>query len=206
MKFCLHGPRHGGPHGRLGPCPGRHSHHHGGGESDSEFFTRHRRFSADDLQWLLLVLLERKPAHGYELIKAVGQLSNGYYTPSPGVVYPALTYLEETGLVDGASEGNRKCYQLAEAGRTRLSTEREQADFVLARLTHMGRKLDAIRRTMAGDTADGEDGWLPEYVDARHALKHALIRTAGAGAASQRRIAAILQRAVQEINQEGDAT
>lgn len=204
MTFSPYGPRHDGPHGRLRPCPG-HRRHHGGDAPDSEFFTRHRRFSADDLQWLLLVLLERKPAHGYELIKAVGQLSNGYYTPSPGVVYPALTYLEETGLVEGSSDGHRKCYQLAQAGRHRLSGQREQADFVLARLTHMGRKLDAIRRTMAGETADGEDGWLPEYVDARRALKHALIRTAGADAEAQRRIAAILQRAVQEIDREGGA-
>ena len=53
--------------------------------------------SAEDLQLMLLGLLEQNPSHGYELIKALGTLSNGFYTPSPGMVYPALTYLEELG-------------------------------------------------------------------------------------------------------------
>src|SRR4051812_28966729 len=67
------GHQHGGPWGfREGGMPGG------------------RRLSAADLQLLLLALLEQRPAHGYELIRDLEERSGGFYTPSPGVIYPAL--------------------------------------------------------------------------------------------------------------------
>lgn len=72
------GPSDGfGPGGPDGP-----------GGFDNEGWRRGRKFSADDLQLLLLSLLEEKPSHGYELIKALETRTNGFYKPSPGVVYP----------------------------------------------------------------------------------------------------------------------
>lgn len=175
-----------------------------GGFDGGEGFPRGRKFSSDDLQVLLLALIDEKPSHGYELIKALETRSNGYYTPSPGMVYPALTYLEELGYVTVELEGNRKRYALAEAGREHLAANREHVDLMLAKLRHIARRMDSVRRAMAGENpldAD-EGGWIPELIQARHAIKSALYRRDVIPVAEQRRIAAILRRAAQEIDGE----
>jgi DNA-binding PadR family transcriptional regulator len=203
--FSLHafwqavGRRHGGRGGhRHGPGPGFPGGFGGFGEDG---LTRGRKFSSDDLQLLLLALLEDQPSHGYELIKALQARSNGFYSPSPGMVYPALTYLEELGYVDVEAEGNRKRYALAAPGREHLEANRDRVELMLAKLSHIARKMDSVRRAFAGEPqADvDEGGWVPELIRARHALKHALVRRDGVSAAEQRRIAAILERATREI-------
>src|SRR3984885_5061020 len=67
-----------------------------------------KMLASGDLQLIILALLSEKPRHGYEIIKQVGEHSSGAYTPSPGVVYPALTYLEEMGYAASESEGTKK--------------------------------------------------------------------------------------------------
>jgi DNA-binding PadR family transcriptional regulator len=150
-------------------------------------------------------MIDAQPSHGYELIKALETRSNGFYTPSPGMVYPALTYLEELGYVTVQLEGNRKRYELADAGREYLAANRERVELMLAKLTHIARKMDSVRRAFAGEEpADiSEGGWLPELNEARRTLKHALLRRDNAPADEQRRIAAILMRAAREIEGEG---
>lgn len=192
----------------------RHHDHRGGGRGgrfqgghghgDGDDFPRGRKYSSDDLQLLLLSLIDAQPSHGYELIKVLATRSNGFYTPSPGMVYPALTYLEELGYVTVQVEGNRKRYELAEAGRAYLTANRERVELMLAKLTHIARKMDSVRRAFAGEApADiSEGGWLPELNAARGALKHALLRHDDAPASEQRRIAAILMRATAEIEGE----
>lgn len=171
------------------------------GGFDGEGFPRGRKFSSDDLQLLLLALLEDKPSHGYELIKALDTRSNGFYSPSPGMVYPALTYLEELGYVTVELEGNRKRYAPAEPGQAHLAANRERVDMMLAKLTHIARKMDSVRRAMAGEGPAelDEGGWVPELTHARRAIKTALFRREVMSADEQRRIAAILQRATREI-------
>ncbi|MCM3109172.1 PadR family transcriptional regulator, partial [Bacillus velezensis] len=139
-----------------------------------------------------------QPSHGYELIKALDTRSNGFYSPSPGMVYPALTYLEEVGFVASQAEGNRKRYALTDAGRAHLDAQRERVDTLFARLTHLARKMEFMRRAFAGESAGNEAqdesqaGWLPEFVEARLALKRALLHKSAADADEQRRIAAIM--------------
>ncbi|MEZ0606632.1 PadR family transcriptional regulator [Paraburkholderia sp. IW21] len=212
--------RHG--HGRfslhaLWHAIGRH-HEHGGGGRGGRFggggpggfggdgFPGGRKFTSDDLQLLLLSMIEAQPSHGYELIKALETRSNGFYSPSPGMVYPALTYLEELGYVTVQLEGNRKRYELSEAGREYLASNRDRVELMLAKLTHFARKMDSVRRAFAGEEpADiSEGGWLPELTEARRALKHALLRRDDVPAAEQRRIAEILMRATKEIEGEGN--
>src|SRR5438552_2370681 len=87
-------------------CMGRHRRGPGFGAFAAAFgegmggrgFVAGRKLAAGDLQLLILALLERNPRHGYEIIKALGEYSGGFYAPSPGMVYPALTYLEELGF------------------------------------------------------------------------------------------------------------
>lgn len=176
-----------------------------GGRGD-DGMPRGRKFTSDDLQLLLLAFLAEAPRHGYELIKALEVRSNGFYSPSPGMVYPALTYLEELGYATVEVEGNRKRYALAESGRNYLATNRERVDLMLAKLSHFARKMDSVRRAFAGESADesadangDSNAWLPEFIQARRALKHALLMRTDAPASEQRRIAAILARATAEI-------
>jgi len=174
--------------------------------ADSRGWARGRKFSSEDLQLMLLGLLEENPSHGYELIKALDARSSGFYVPSPGMVYPALAYLEDMGYASVAAEGSKKRYRLTEPGRAHLEARRERLAQLFGTLTHVSRKMIWMRRAWAGEPpvldADGIDhatGWLPELVQARLALKEALLRADGAGAQEQRRLAAILVRAASEI-------
>lgn len=188
---------------------GRHQPGHGGsgmgghGSFDGEGgLPRGRKFSSDDLQLLVLALLAEQPRHGYEIIKALEARSNGFYCPSPGMVYPALTYLEEIAYATVEANGNRKLYHIAAAGSEHLASNRERVELMLAKLTHIGRKMDLVRRAYAGEASEGAEertGWVPEFIQSRRALKHALLLRTDAPADEQRRIAAILARATAEI-------
>jgi DNA-binding PadR family transcriptional regulator len=157
-----------------------------------------RKLSSADLQLVVLALLEKQPAHGYELIRAIEERSSGFYVPSPGVIYPALTYLEEIGQAAVEQDGNRKLYHLTDEGRRHLETNRPAADAMLATLGRIGGRMEQVREAFAGlDALD------PKAADdlhrARHALKHALFNTRGCTPDEARRIAAILDRATAEI-------
>ncbi|HEX7642075.1 MAG TPA: PadR family transcriptional regulator [Burkholderiaceae bacterium] len=172
-----------------------------GGDGDGEEFRRGRKLSSMDLQLLLLAMLADKPAHGYELIKAIESLSKGFYAPSPGMVYPALTYLEELGHLLVAQEGNRKSYSLSHTGREHLAQNKERVEAMLSRLAHIGAKMESVRRAYSGEagTDFGEGGWLPELIDAKRKLKHALFEHDDMSPAEQKRIAQILLQAAKSI-------
>lgn len=77
-----------------------------------------RGFAHGRLRFVLLQLIGDKPSHGYELIKAIEDKTNGAYTPSPGVVYPTLTLLEELGHVTvEQDDSNRKLYTITAVGK-----------------------------------------------------------------------------------------
>ncbi|MBM2884032.1 PadR family transcriptional regulator, partial [Chromobacterium phragmitis] len=108
---------------------------------------------------------------------------------------------EELGQVTVAASGNRKCYSIAQPGQNRLAEQKEHVELMLAKLRHIGRKMELARRAYAGEEIgeDGAAGWTKEMIEARRALKHALLLRDHADAEEQRRIAAILQRATAEI-------
>ena len=87
------------------------------------------------LRLVLLRLIAEKPRQGYELIKAIEEQVRGAYSPSPGVVYPTLTLLEEMGWVSvSATDGARKLHTITDAGREFLYSQRDEADAHWARL------------------------------------------------------------------------
>jgi DNA-binding PadR family transcriptional regulator len=193
--------RHPGGHGfgRSGRGPfggfGR-----GGGD-----FRTGRKFNAPDLQLIILAMLAEKPSHGYELIKALEERSNGFYTPSPGVIYPALTYLEEIGHATFASEGNKKLYQITETGRNYLAENREAVDSMLKELERIGSRMDRLRQAFQeSDFPQDDEGFdgrgSREVHAARRVLKMALHEKHGASGDEAKRIAAILRRAAAEIS------
>ncbi|GBQ81204.1 putative transcriptional regulator [Gluconacetobacter johannae DSM 13595] len=166
---------------------------YGGGD-----FPAGRKLSSEELQLILLALLAGRPAHGYELIRQIEEHSGGFYAPSPGMVYPALTYLDEIGHAAVTQEGNRKLYTLTDEGRADLESRREQADAILETLARIGSRMAEVRDAFAGvDAPDGPGG--DALHQARHALKHALRRKRGCAPDEAQRIAAILDRATAEI-------
>jgi DNA-binding PadR family transcriptional regulator len=196
-------------------CGGRHARRHGfgglfGGVVGGRGFGWHsfragRKLGGDDLQLVVLALLADKPYHGYEIMKALEERSGGFYSPSPGMVYPALTYLEEIGYASVEAEGAKKLYRITDEGRAHLEQNRRVVDAILAQLAWVGEKMEHVRRVFAGDEAHAGDGEPPrrgrsaELNDARRALKAALAAIIDASAEEQRRVADILERAAREI-------
>ena len=84
-----------------------------------------RFFGRGDMKFALLELLQERPMHGYEMIKALEEKTGGFYTPSPGSIYPTLQMLEEAGLVTSNEIEGKKVYSITDAGRASL-TGREQ--------------------------------------------------------------------------------
>ncbi|MBY4896028.1 PadR family transcriptional regulator [Cupriavidus sp. AU9028] len=174
-------------------------------DSEARLLHRGRKLGSAELQLLLLDLLAEHPGHGYELMQALEVRSNGFYKPSPGMMYPALTALLEAGSVHADAEGNRKRYRISDAGRQRLSQQREDTAVLWKRLIHAGKKMEWVRRALANEGSAEEAGeavgWAPELVAARSALKRALLMRTDASVDAQRRIASILQQAVAQIEQ-----
>ncbi len=98
-----------------------------------------RMFDGGELRLVLLKLITDEPRHGYELIRAIEEMTGGAYAPSPGVVYPTLTLLGEMGLIEEqASEGAKKRFAVTEAGAMHLEENRPQIEALMARLTEVG--------------------------------------------------------------------
>jgi DNA-binding PadR family transcriptional regulator len=94
-----------------------------------------RMFESGELRLVLLKLIADQPRHGYDLIRAIEDLTGGEYAPSPGVVYPTLTLLQDMGLIEEApGEGPRKPFQITEAGRAHLEENQAEVDDLIARL------------------------------------------------------------------------
>lgn len=131
---CHH--RRGGRH----HFAGRGEHGRGGEEHGRGGRGRQRLFEHGDLRLVLLALVERKPSHGYELIKAIEEASSGLYVPSPGVIYPTLTLLEEQDFLEPAVAGNgRKSYQITDLGKQELQKHQAAIEVIFARLAGAGR-------------------------------------------------------------------
>jgi DNA-binding PadR family transcriptional regulator len=196
-----HAIRHGG-HGAgffgFGHHFGEGFGPHGAGRGG---FGPGRKLGSADLQLLLLALLADKPSHGYELIKAVEERSSGYYSPSPGMVYPALTYLEEIGYASVTTEGTRKLYSATETGRKHLADNHAALETLLAQLQQIGQRMQKFRRALQPEAAAGEavDASAPELQVARFDLKLAISAKTDAPRDEQLRIAAILRQAAADI-------
>jgi DNA-binding PadR family transcriptional regulator len=107
-----HHPRHPGHPGLHDGLP----HRRGGGRG---------RAPRGDVRTAILLLLAEQPMHGYQLMQAIGDRSGGGWTPSPGAVYPAISLLEDEGLVTVTAEGGRKLATLTDAGREHVESRRE---------------------------------------------------------------------------------
>ena len=130
---------------------GRHGGGFGGGFSDAfgEGFGgegrggrgggRRRLFDGAELRLILLTLIGEQPRHGYDLIKAIEERSGGVYAPSPGVVYPTITMLEDMGhIAEQAAEGSKRLFAITDAGKLEIGEQGELIEALFARLEALG--------------------------------------------------------------------
>jgi DNA-binding PadR family transcriptional regulator len=107
-----------------------------------------RILAQGDLRLIALALIAEQPRHGYEIIKLFEEKTGDWYSPSPGIVYPTLTYLEEAGHVTASAEGSKKLYTITDEGRAWLKANRDVVDAVLDRLTALGERVNGWRRAV----------------------------------------------------------
>jgi len=100
---------------------------------------RRRVFEAGELRLVLLKLITDQPRHGYDLIRAIEEMTHGTYAPSPGIVYPTLTMLQDMGLIEEAKgEGARKVFAPTAEGKDHLAEKAEEVEALLERLEDLG--------------------------------------------------------------------
>jgi DNA-binding PadR family transcriptional regulator len=178
--------RHGGGFG----FGGRHG--MGGGDT----VRAGRMMATGDLRLIALALIAEQPRHGYEIIKVLEDKTAGWYSPSPGIVYPTLTYLEEVGYVTGQTEGAKKLYTITTEGRAHLEENRDFVTAVLDRLAAVGRKITRMRRRHGED----EDETLPRLVKAAFDnLREAASKRLEGDAEAEAKIVDILARAAADV-------
>ena len=165
---------------------GRHRHHWGEGGH-----RRGRVFDQGDLRYVILALIAEKPRHGYELIKAIEDKLGGAYSPSPGVVYPTLTLLEELGHARvSADAGGKKLYEITPEGAAFLAANRATVDAIFGRMAD-------VSAAQGGEPA-------PQILRAIENLRFALrlkLARGGLSDAQVRDITAVLDDAARKIEQ-----
>ncbi len=157
----------------MGPAHmrrGRSNHRGGRGGGMRRFFAH------GDLRLVILDLIAEKPRHGYDIIKAIEEAVGGAYTPSPGVIYPTLTLLEDLGYVTVEPDGAKKSYAITTEGKAYIKANRET--------------LEALRERMSAAT--GKRGPRnPAIMRAMQNLKTALRLKLTAGDLTEKQIATI---------------
>ena len=149
MRFYMNdrgcGPRDGSRDGGRGGRGPRNGFDFGGfsmefgGRGGREGGRSRRMFDGGELKLVLLKLIADEPRHGYDLIREIETMTNGAYAPSPGVVYPTITMLDEMGMIEEQrSDGAKKRFAVTCEGRAHLEENAEQVAALIERLSHLG--------------------------------------------------------------------
>jgi DNA-binding PadR family transcriptional regulator len=118
----------------------------GEGEDRGRRGRRGRMFGQGELRLALLALIAENPSHGYELIKAIEEMTGGGYAPSPGAVYPTLQLLEDEGAIEEAeAEGAKKPFAATAQGREELETRADEVEALMRRLGRHGERTTTVR-------------------------------------------------------------
>jgi len=185
--------RHGhGRHGRGFGWGGRH----GRGDGD-DTMRAGRMLGQGDLRLIALALIDEQPRHGYDIIKVFEEKTAGWYSPSPGIVYPTLTYLEEAGYLTSRSDGSKRLYSITAEGRAHLKDNRAFADALIERLTAAGERMAQQREEMD----DGRHGSrMPRLVRAAmENLRDVAVERLKNDADAEAKVVDVLARAAAEL-------
>src|SRR3712207_2105915 len=112
---------------------------------------RERMFEKGYLKYVILDLLKDKPSHGYEVIRALEERFRGFYSPSPGSVYPTLQLLEDLGYVSATQRDSKKVYEITDEGRKFLEENKRSVKDIWGRVG---------------------GGWDPEVTAELHEMRH----------------------------------
>ncbi|KDE20553.1 PadR family transcriptional regulator [Acetobacter aceti 1023] len=178
------------PEGATG-SEGKHRHHHG--RKEGRRGGRSRLFDYGEIRLLVLKLISEKPTYGYELIKDIEEKFGGSYTPSPGVIYPTLTWLEEAGYIRPSEGESRKNYQITTEGEAYLTANRAGLDEILSRAAAVEPEGRGGRKNIP----------MP-VLRAMENLKMALrlrLRNGGLDPEAEEKIAALLDEAARGVGQ-----
>ncbi|HXK09748.1 MAG TPA: PadR family transcriptional regulator [Vicinamibacteria bacterium] len=151
---------------------------------------RHQVFESGEVKYVILRLLEEKPRHGYEIMKALEERLEGWYTPSPGTVYPTLQLLEDQGYVRAVETEGKKVYHITPEGKAFLREHREFTDDI----------FDRVRDMVGGFAAGG----MGELNAAFARLARQTYRNAwrlGPDSPRLARMAAVLEKAAAEVEE-----
>ena len=179
--------------GRHGGFGGRH-----GGGMNPDDMRAGRMLAQGDVRLLALALIAQAPRHGYEIIKLVEEKTADWYSPSPGIVYPTLTYLEEAGYVTASTEGAKKLYTITDEGKAYLDANRDIIKVVLDRLAAIGEKVGRWRRANRSEREEA----LPPLVDAAiRNLREIVAKRLDNDADAESRLVEILARTAADLQQ-----
>ena len=194
-------------------CIGRHRGHQGfghfgrgfmeGGGMGGRGFGMGRKLALGTCSSSSSSCSTRNHATATKSSRSSDERSKGFYVPSPGMVYPALTYLEEIGHATVAVDGARKLYSITESGKEHLAKNLSTADALFTQFGRVGERMDRVRRALdaeeSGEEPEHERRGSRELHRARRDLKLALADKWHSSREEQQRIAAILARATAEI-------
>jgi DNA-binding PadR family transcriptional regulator len=168
-------------------------------------FAMGRKLASAELQLLILSVLAQEPHHGYRIIRALDERSNGFYVPSPGMIYPALAHLVELGHASVQTDGNRKRYHITDPGRQHLEARRRAADTLIAQFEQVADRMERVQRALDAEEGADEPQSRPQrhgsrdLMRARRDLNLALADKWHASREEQLRVVEILQRAAAGI-------
>jgi len=184
--------RHG--RGRHGGWGGKH------GMGGGDMMRAGRMLAQGDLKLLALALIAEQPRHGYEIIKFFEEKTAGWYSPSPGIIYPTLTYLEEAGYVTAEMEGAKKRCTITSEGRAYLEENRDFVDAMLERLARLGERVARWRRRGERDADEARGPSVSRLVDAAiDNLRDVAAERLKADPEAEARMVDILARAAAEL-------
>ncbi len=198
MRHC--GGKWGGRRGwrgHFGPGHGWGGRHGMGG---GNMMRAGRMLAQGDLRLIALALIAEQPRHGYEIIKVLEDKTAGWYSPSPGIVYPTLTYLEEAGYVTAQAEGAKKLYAITDEGRAHLDENRDFVDAVLERLAAIGERVARMRRRFGEEDDDDDRRRMPPLVRAAlENLREVAAKRLDDDAEAEAKVVEVLARAAAEL-------
>lgn len=118
----------------------------GGARGGGRRRRRQRMFGQGELRLALLALVAEQPRHGYELIKAIEDMTGGTYAPSPGAVYPTLQLLADEGkIAEAEAEGAKKPFEATDEGRSELEERKDEVEALMGRLDAHGERAEKTR-------------------------------------------------------------
>lgn len=151
---------------------GMHRHHRG------------KMFERGALKYLTLDLINEKPRHGYDIIQELEECSGGYYSPSPGSIYPTLQMLEDLGHIAAKGENGKKVYEITDGGRNYLKTHKESVK----------KHRDHMSQCFGSPGSEGFGSIMHEMKEMMYSMKHFIIQaghSARHGNISKEKISAI---------------